>query len=168
MLWRASPRDLFTWCVLGIVRKFNHTVWSIGENNFPGTQSSSRNLKSIVKTVLLSIVLSPSISGNIILGSCYHGSMDHFIQSTGQGRFKLKVHFLITSPKIHSCHFRNIVKVSPKSISVSSIESNDEINKLTLFLIFNFLMNEPTVYWGTSRSDMDRLRTVKGLGNKKK
>jgi len=65
----------------------------------PGTQSSSKNLRSIVKIVLLSNIFSPSISGNIIRGSC---------------------------------HRRRIIKVSPKSIVVSAMESNDEINKFIL------------------------------------
>ena len=51
-----------------------------GKTRFPGSQSSFRNFKSIVKMVLLSICLSPSIFGNIILGSWYHGSMDHIIK----------------------------------------------------------------------------------------
>ena len=41
------------------------------QDRFPGNQSSSRNAKSIVKTVFSSTVASPSISGNIILGSCH-------------------------------------------------------------------------------------------------
>ena len=126
--------------------KSYETVIMGEKTRFPGSQSSFRNFKSIVKMVLLSICLSPSISGNINLGSWYHGSMDHII----------KVSFLIateTSPLIHSCHFWNIIKVSPKSISVSSIESKDEINKLTLFK-YSFLMPKQS-NWETTRSDID-------------
>ena len=78
----------------------------------PGTQSSSKNLRSIVKIVLLSNIFSPSISGNIIRGSC---------------------------------HRRRIIKVSPKSIVVSAMESNDEINKFILLIcwgLFSWFQNK--------------------------
>ena len=74
----------------------------------PGTQSSSKNLRSIVKIVLLSNIFSPSISGNIIRGSC---------------------------------HRRRIIKVSPKSIVVSAMESNDEINKFILLSCLGLFSN---------------------------
>ena len=127
----------------------------MGENaRFPGNQSSLRKAKSIVKMVLLSICRSPSISGNINLGSCYHGSMDH-------GIWSIQVPFPTTSPKIHSCHFSNIVKVSPKSISISSIRSNEEINKLTLFWYWFCDTENPESTWETSQCDSDCPLTLK-------
>ena len=77
LLHVISSRDQFTWSVVQIL--YNESLENVimGEKTrFPGDQSSLRNFISIVKMVLLSICLSPSISGNIILGSWYHGFMD--------------------------------------------------------------------------------------------
>ena len=130
MFLRASPRDLFTWWVLGIVRKFNHRR----KQDFLATKVLQETLNPLLRRFYYQFVfhlqyLETSFSDPVIMD----------LRTT---QFSLlRFIFRITCPLlIHSCHFRNIVKVSPKSISVSSIESNDEINKLTLFLVFNFLM----------------------------
>ena len=148
MFLRASPRDLFTWWVLGIVRKFNHRR----KQDFLATKVLQETLNPLLRRFYYQFVfhlqyLETSFSDPVIMD----------LRTT---QFSLlRFIFRITCPLlIHSCHFRNIVKVSPKSISVSSIESNDEINKLTLFWYSIFWCQEPTVYWETSRSDTDRSR----------
>ena len=93
LCWKNSLNSVTT-CECHLVVTLLHEYQQV-----PGTQSSSKNLRSIVKIVLLSNIFSPSISGNIIRGSC---------------------------------HRRRIIKVSPKSIVVSAMESNDEINKFIL------------------------------------
>ena len=116
-IWRQSPFDEY--------------------QQVPGTQSSSKNLRSIVKIVLLSNIFSPSISGNIIRGSC---------------------------------HRRRIIKVSPKSIVVSAMESNDEINKFILLsclvLIFQQIFTLSLGPYGISESsfsivEAEMIRSVK-------